>query len=395
MVTRYRSVLAVSGIPQLFGTALLGRLPQGMSTLAILLIVRAATHSYAAAGLSTGAYALACGCAAPLQGRLVDRLGRARVLVPCAVVQAVTFVVLILCAHRSAGAGVLIALSLVAGALQPALAPSVRALLGEVVHDRSVREAAYALEAVIQELIFITGPLVVAALVAVVSPSAALVASCVACVTGTSLFVVSPLARAPGRSEHDPERRGRAGLRANPALMALMLPMGLMGLSIGAIDIGLPALALHAGSRPSSGLMLALWSVGSLAGGLAAGARSWRLSLATRHRRLLVAAVLCTAPLIAARTVPEGLIGALLAGLTVAPCFSCQYALAGRAAPSGEVTEAFTWISSALVIGVAAGSALGGAAVGGGLAWPFVIASAAVAVAALAALRVHDVVPAA
>ena len=388
-------MLSVAGTLQLFGTALLGRLPQGMSTLAILLIVRATTHSYVAAGLATGGYAVACAFAAPVQGRLVDRLGRARVLVPCAAVQACAFIAVILCARASAGAGVLIGLSLVAGALQPALAPSVRALLGDIIEDPPTREAAYALEAIIQELIWITGPLIVALLVAVASPSAALVASCAACLLGTSLFVSSPLARGRGHGA-DASRAGeRASLRSNHALVALMLPMGLMGLSIGSMDVGLPALALHAGSRPSSGLLLAAWSVGSLCGGLAVGARSWRLSLAERHRRLLVVAVLCTAPLIAARTIPEGLIGALLAGLTVAPSFSCQYALAGRAAPAGAVTEAFTWVSSALVLGVAAGNALGGAAVGVGASAPFVVACGAMAVAAVLALRLRDVATAA
>jgi MFS family permease len=392
VVTRYRSVLSVAGTRSLFATALLGRLPQGMSSLAILLIVRAAVHSYAAAGVATGGYALACALAAPTQGRLVDRHGRARVLVPCAMVQALVFVALILTGHSGTPAVVLIGLSVIAGALQPALAPSVRALLGEIA-DAAVRESAYALEAVLQELIWITGPLIVAVLVAAASPRAALVASCVACVAGTSLFVGSPLARGRGHGEDRSARAGAfARLRANHALLALMLPMGMMGVALGAIEVGLPSLALHAGSRPSSGLLLAMWSVGSVCGGLASGAHVWRLSLAERHRRLLVAATLCAAPLIFARTIPEGVIGALLAGLTMSPSFSCQYALAGRAAPENGVTEAFTWVSSALVLGVAAGSGLGGTAVSlTGVSGPFVLACAALAVSALAAVAVREV----
>ena len=162
MLVRYRSVLAADGLARLLATALLGRLPQGMSTLAILLLVRGAVHSYAAAGLATGGYALACALTAPVQGRLVDRLGRARVLVPGAVLQGTVFLALIVCAHRGAGAVVLVGLATVSGALQPALAPSVRALIGELVDEPQTREAAYALESVIQELIWICGPLIVA-----------------------------------------------------------------------------------------------------------------------------------------------------------------------------------------------------------------------------------------
>ncbi|MFZ0040190.1 MAG: MFS transporter, partial [Solirubrobacteraceae bacterium] len=164
-----------------------------------------------------------------------------------------------------------------------------------------------------------------------------------------------------------------------------------MGVALGTIEVGLPSLALHAGSRPASGVLLALWSLGSLIGGLWYGSRTWRAPLAERYRTLLVAAVLCTAPLIAARTIPEGLICSLLAGLTVAPVFSCQYALIGRAVTPGVETEAFTWVAAALVGGLAAGSALGGAVIAAaGFSAPFVVSCAASGAAALLALRTRS-----
>src|ERR1700752_2525629 len=85
MLDRYRAVLSAPGCARVFATALLGRLPQGMSSLAILLLVRGRTGSYAAAGVAVGAYALSSAACAPVQGRLVDRFGRVRVLAPPAV----------------------------------------------------------------------------------------------------------------------------------------------------------------------------------------------------------------------------------------------------------------------------------------------------------------------
>ena len=119
MLNQYRKVLSVPGSRRLLATALVGRLPQGMSSLAILLLVRGTTHSYAAAGAAVGAYALACAVVAPLQGRLVDRFGRLRVLVPTAVGQAVVLTVLVVSARAHAGGGVLVVLSGLAGALVP------------------------------------------------------------------------------------------------------------------------------------------------------------------------------------------------------------------------------------------------------------------------------------
>jgi MFS family permease len=369
-------------------TALIGRLPQGMSSLAILLLVRAATHSYAAAGIAVGAFAFATAAGSPLQGRMVDRYGRARVLVPAALGQAGLLVALVLATAAGAGAIALVVLAAAAGSLSPAIAPSVRALLGEVTGGREVRETAYALESVIQELIWVSGPLVVAVVVAFASPSGALLLGAAFCLLGTTLFVRSPLARRRTPTEH--QVRPRAAL-ASPELRVLLAPMLLMGASLGAIDVGLPSLALSAGSRPSSGLLLALWSVGSLSGGLWFGSRSWRAPLAERYRVLTVATVISTAPLIAARTIPEGMACALLAGVTIAPTFSCLYALVGRVVSPGSETEAFTWAASALIVGLAIGSALAGGAIDvAGVSGPFVLSCTASGLTALLALRTRE-----
>ena len=92
---------------------------------------------------------------------------------------------------------------------------------------------------------------------------------------------------------------------------------------------------------------------------------------------LLVLAVLCTAPLIAARSIAAGVVCSLLAGVTIAPVFSCQYALVGRSVSAGSETEAFTWVSAALIGGLAAGSAIGGAVIGPvGVSAPFIVSCA-------------------
>jgi MFS family permease len=387
MLARYRSVLRVPGCARVLATALLARLPQGMSSLAILLLVRETTHSYPAAGVAVGGYALACAAAVPSQGRLVDRFGRGRVLLPAAVAQALALIALVVVAHGHGGAVELVTLAVVAGAMQPAIAPSVRSLLGEMLTEPATRETAYALESVIQELIWIAGPLVVALVITLVSPSGAVLVSAGVCVIGTTLFVSSPRVRAGAAAR--PAGRHRSAV-ASPELRAMLGPVAMMGAAIGLIDVGIPSLALHDGSRASTGLLLALWSVGSLAGGLWYGGVTWRLSLSDRYRWLLTAAVACVVPLVFARTIPEGMVASLLAGVTIAPVFSCQYALVGRSVRHGSETEAFTWVAAALMLGISAGSALSGVLIGGiGVSVPFVAACAAMAVAALAAVRVR------
>ncbi len=391
MVASYRCVLLVPGLLRLLASALLARLPQGMASLAILLLVRGATHSYALAGLAVGAYALANAAFAPLQGRLVDRFGRTKVLAPSACAQALLLVALTVSAAGHAAAVAMVALSAGAGALAPPVAPTVRALLREVVGDPVLLDSAYALDSVLQELAWIIGPLLVALVISLASASAAVLVVGFLYVLGTCLFVRSPVSRgAPRRRLHDE----RASALASDQLRALLGPVTLMGIGLGAVEVGLPSLALHAGSRPASGLLLALWSVGSILGGLWYGSRRWRATLASRYRMLLVLAIVLTAPLIAARSIPAAVVCSLLAGITIAPAFSCQYALVSRAVNPGSETEAFTWISAALIGGLAAGSALAGATIGSaGVSGPFVIACLASMLAAAIAVRVRDQAP--
>jgi MFS family permease len=362
-----------------------------MASLAILLLVRQTTHSYAAAGLAVGAYTLGNAACAPIQGRLVDRFGRAWVLVPSACAQASLLAGLVVAANAGAHGAVLVVLAGTAGAFAPPIAPTVRALLRDVFHDPHVLDSAYALEAVLQEIVWTVGPLMVAVVIAVASPSVAVLLLGFVYVLGTSIFVLSPLARGSQRrrSAHD---RGRA--LASASLRSLLVPVALMGIGLGCIEVGLPSLALHAGSRPASGVLLAAWALGSMVGGLWYGSRHWQTPLADRYRTLLMLAVVFSAPLIAARSIPEGLLFSLLAGLTIAPVFSCQYALVSRAVLPGTETEAFTWISAALIGGLAAGTALGGAAIAvDGVSAPFVLATAAYVLSAVMALRLRDPVP--
>src|SRR6202042_3836837 len=195
MVSKYRAVLSAPGAARLFASALVARLPQGMSSLAILLLVRSTTGSYAAAGVAVGGFALATAACAPLLGRLVDHFGRSRVLLPSACGQACVYVLLVVAAQAGAGVVVLVVLSALCGALLPPIAPAVRALLREVFDDQAVLDTAYALESILQETVWIVGPLIVALVIALTSPEAAVAMQGAVCIAGTLLFLRSPLVR--------------------------------------------------------------------------------------------------------------------------------------------------------------------------------------------------------
>jgi Major Facilitator Superfamily len=354
---RYRAFLAVPGNGRLLVSAVAGRLPLGMSSLAILLLVRLQSGSFALAGVAVGAFTLSSAVTSPAQGRLVDRVGGPPVLVGFAIAQASGMAGLVLAAELRAPSAVLVGLAAIAGAMTPPLSACMRALWPRVAPTADALETAYQLDATSQEVIWTAGPLLVGVVVAAGSPVAAVLLSAAITITGTVWFATAPATRQWRGIEGS---INRPSALSNSGLRILLVTMLLAGLGIGAVEVALPAVAVHAGSRAGAGILLGLWSIGSLLGGLAHGARAWRSRLTSRYPALLLLVALTTGPLIFASGLAASLPLSLLAGVALAPMMGCQYALVGAVAARGTATEAFAWSNTALVAGVAAGNATAG-----------------------------------
>lgn len=353
----YRAIVRTPQVPRLVSSALLGRLVIGMAGLSIVLLVRDAAGSYALAGLAAGSFALGAGIASPLVGRVVDRSGQTRVLLICAVVCAGAFSSLALVAGRGPN-GLLPLLAGVAGAAVPPIGACMRSLWSSIVGDGAELQTAFAFEATTQEVVFVTGPLLVVTLIAVASPAAAMLAIAAAVLVGTSLFAAAPASRSwrPVARERD----WAGALRGRGVRTGLMLS-ALMAAAFGAIEVTVPAVAEHLGNRGLSGLFLSLWSGGSMVGGLVAGGLTSGRGPERRVVVLLGAVTVGLAPLLVATVaVPPFAVCMLLAGVSIAPTIACLYLLIDRSAPAGTVTEAFTWVSSSFTGGIAFGSALAG-----------------------------------
>ena len=364
VLARYGDVLRGRGTAVPLVASIVGRLSLGMTSLALLLLVRAETGSYASAGLVSAAYALSYGVLGPARARSADRRGPRRALVLSGVVHPPLLVVLVLLAQGGAPVPVLLLAAVAGGASVPPLGPVMRALWGSLLTGRQLATA-YSLEAVVVELCFVVGPLLTALLTATAGAGSAVVAAALLALTGAVWLAATPAVRAVV-----PHASASAGRRTGPlsaaAVRALLLTVVGVGAGFGAVEVAVPAFAESTGSRPAAaGVLLAVWSVGSMLGGLVYGAAH----LSAPHRRqlpLLVAALAVgtVLPLLVAGPVAGGPLtmgAALFAyGLTIAPFSACNSVLLGEAAPAGTVTEAFAWSSSAIFGGAALGSALAG-----------------------------------
>jgi MFS family permease len=357
---RYIELLRAPQVGRQFAAGLLGRLPYGMTVLATVLALRHFGFSYAEVGVVSGAWGLATGAAAPLLGRSVDRLGQTRVLVWTACVCASAQAALLAAAASEASAAALAGLAVVAGAASPPIGPCMRALWPGLAGSERL-DTAFTLDALQLELIFIVGPVLATALATSLSPQVAFATSTAFQAGGALAFASAPASRA-WRPESQPDRPRRSALSAR-GIRVLVASLALASVALGVLEIGITAFAESEGSRADAGWLFALWSVGSLAGGVWYGARHWRGSPDRRFLALSAALAIGLVPLPLAGSL--ALFGGLVvvAGLALAPSSAVAYSLVGALAPAGSVTEAYAWQIVAYVGGSALGAWLAGAVV--------------------------------
>jgi predicted MFS family arabinose efflux permease len=386
-VTPYRRVLGHGRLGPLFAIAAVARLPIGINGLAVVLFLREETGSFRVAGLVAGGLALGTALAAPLMGRLVDRRGIG-VLVPLAAADAAALVALLVLGTSGAPTAVLVGVAFCAGGLFPPSPSVLRARFPALLRAApELVPAAYALDAVLLELNFVVGPVIVTVVVATLGAAASLLLSAGAVLVGVTLFA---WAMPRDLTERRTAREGLLGVLASPAVRTLVVTMLPIGCAIGALEVVVPAFTREQSHPELAGVLLAGWSVASAAGGLVYGARVRASSLASIHLGLTLAFPLALLPVLGSTSIAVMGLALLPAGVLIAPIIATRNELASEAAPPGTETEALTWPLTALVGGLALGAAAGGVLIDGSgwrAAVVFAVLSACVAGGVAAARR--------
>lgn len=363
----YGAVLRLPGVPRAFASASLGRLSYATLSLALLLTVEQATGSYAVAGAAVGACALGS-AVMPVKSRLVDRRGLRRVLPLLAVLCAAAL--LLVAAGTVTGvevAAAYVILSGVAGLAAPPLGPSMRALWADLTPDLEARRQAYSLDSASEEVLFTTGPLLVAALLAVGGrggPVAALVLSATLNIIGAVGLATSPATSSA--ATHQPQQARPAPtsflgpLRRRSFALLILVVLG-VGVGGGPLEVAVLARTQDAGSPEAAGILLAALSAGSVVGGLLWGRRAHRRRPSTHLIGLVLIMSIGTAAVAATENL--ALLGLFLAltGVASTPALVVAYLAADDLIPAAGRTEATTWVSTANNVGVALGAAAAGA----------------------------------
>lgn len=388
--TRYRTVLAVPGALRFSLTALVARLPISISTLGIVLLVTGLGRSYGLAGALSASFTIFNGLSSVVQGRLLDRLGQAVVLPVVAALYGVGVVGLVTSMESGWPEPLAFASAALAGAAYPPIGSTVRARWSYVLAGRAADvQTAYALESVIDEVIFVIGPTVATVLATQWHAWAGLGLALVTGVPGT-------LALAAQRSTQPVPHLGSHGSGPRPTmpwgpvtvLAAVSLALGSM---FAAAEVSTVAFSAEQHAKSYAGVLLACWALGSMLAGLVTGTFAWRRSPASRVRvgSLLLALVMLPMPFVGSM-VGMG-VALFVAGFAIAPTLIASMAAIEQGVPAGRLTEGIAIIHTGLAAGLAPGAFLAGLVIDAHGASPsYLVAFGGGLVAAVASLGLRD-----
>ncbi len=350
----YRQILTDPAARGFSAAGLVARLPLSMTGLGIVLLVSLTSGSYGRAGLVAAVGTLTAAAVAPLWGALIDRVGQARVLVVAATVNSLSLAVLVSSVQLDWPLVVTLAAAVGVGIGFSSAGSCVRARWSLRLRDSPLLQTAFALEAVLDEVVFIVGPVLVTFLATAIHPALGVSVSAVIGLLGAVLLAVQRSTQPPPA----PRDKARPTVRLP---LRVLGPVGLACVALGAVfggmEVVVVAFAGETGVLPYAGFFLTVWAFGSLLAGLVSGAVAWRAAAPVRFRvgSAALAASLLPLPFLD-RPLPVGAL-LLVGGLAIAPTLIASVAVIESSVPAGRLTEALNWNTTALALGLAAGAA--------------------------------------
>ncbi|KMO99681.1 MFS transporter [Streptomyces roseus] len=328
------------------------RLPFGMLTISILLLVQHTTGSYGSAGIVAAVTGVSMALSAPVMGKLTDRRGQSAVLVPVVLMHSAAVSTLVVLALLGAPVWALALAAVPAGASVPQVGPMVRARWAARLEGSPLLPTAAAFESVTDEFTFVVGPVLATALCTGVHPAAGLITEAALTLAGGLVFAAQ---RATQPKLHTVAAGGEkhASALSFPGLRVLIVAFLGIGAVFGGMQVSLAAFSNEIGNPGANGLLYGVFAAGNMTAGIACGAIAWKIG--PRRRLLLGYAGLTVAASVLWTAHSMILLGALglVVGLCIAPALITGYTMIESLIPANARTEAFTWLTGAVAFGQA------------------------------------------
>jgi len=347
-VSAYGNLLRAPGVGRVIAAQLTARFPFGMLSLAYLLHVEHVSNSYGAAGLVLAASSIGQAISGPLTSRWMGRWGMRPVLILTSIVALISMAVI---AFVTMSVPLYMVVGFVGGLAVPPVQPAVRTIYPKMVTSKQLTPL-FSLDASAQELIWVAGPVITTFIATQVGTVQAICVAMAFLVVGGVWFIASPEL---GRVRIPRSKRAFGVVLRRPSVLITTLAGFLLIGACAAVEAGVVA-AFGEGSA-NGGIVLAIFAIGSLAGGLGLGHRPISpSSLWLRMAVVFVGLVLATAHV--------GFwwlcLTLLIAGAGIAPALTVMFGSVSATVKFSDTAEAYGWMGTGQLMGAAIGSAVAG-----------------------------------
>ncbi len=356
MANPYKEIFAAPGSVAFSASGFIARLPLGMVTLGIVTMLSQTHGTYWLAGAVSATFALSNALIAPQVSRLMDRFGQSRVLPISSLITIAALAGLMLAAHYRTPDWTLFLFAMLAG-FMPSMTALVRARWTEIYRDTPKLRTAFAFELVVDEVIYMVGPIIAIGFSVALFPQAGPLAATLLLAVGSALFVAQ---KSTEPAIHPQDRTDNASVIRLPSLQIIAITLAAIGALFGTAEVTAIAFAEGQGQKAAAGIALASYAAGSLIVGLVFGALKLQMPLAKQFLLAIGLAMLTTLPLLIVEGIGGLSIALFLAGAAVSPTIIISMGLIERIVPAAKLTEGITWAMTGVMIGMALGSSLSG-----------------------------------
>ena len=361
MLSTYRRIFDAPGSLAFSAAGLVSRMPLSMTGIGIVTMLSTLRGDYGLAGAVSATLALSAAVLGPQVSRLVDRFGQARVILPATGITVAAMGVLLLCARFDAPAWTLFAAASVAGCM-PSMGSLVRARWALLYRGSPLLHTAYSFESVVDEIVFIIGPILSVGLCTAVFPEAGPLVAILLLATGVLLFAAQRGTEPP---LHAQAQQASASALRTPGLWVLVLTFVGVGTIFGSVDVVTVAFADHLHHKALSSVVLAVYALGSCVAGLVFGTLKLHGPLSRRFLVGILTMAVSMLPLLFVKNLVALAAALFVAGLSISPTMVTTMGLVERIVPASKLTEGMTWTTTGLAVGVALGSSAAGWVVDG------------------------------
>lgn len=340
------------------------RLPISMLYLAIVLFIVAETDSYSLAGALSMVASVVLAVATPLWSRAADQFGQNRILSITAPVHVFFLGLFVYLVKSDAPVWSWFLSAMIFEAFVIGSGQMVRRRwIHAIGDDRKLIDTAYSFEALVDEVIFTSGPVIATLVASFFLPEAAIFAAMTFLSIGAILFLSQKKTQPPAH----PREPGadHSLLIRDKFVRALFIPLMMTGAFFSSTSLVIVGYSDEFAIREYSGLFIAIWSLSSGISAFVSGGIHWKMTEARRFIYALLALTVLTVPIWLAAQIFEGnlwVMGFVLFvnGLAIAPLLTAGFAVAERSVSEKRTTEVLAWAIAALNLGGAVPTALTG-----------------------------------